>query len=296
MSSHKERNPRSSKTYNDNVTPRFLNPSHHERLWIGRIPDSYPDILRAPAVSYRAERDDPRIKANQYVSFVRPYKGKQGLLLIGRDQRPILIDETLTDKPLVLPMRLDREALLGNWIFSVSLYEAEGLIQLEDCIVSDGQQLRSSKPFKERFARLQRFAESIWYQDKQFQLNWDIRVADIYALEAIRSAAATLNGGYLCLMPDLAQFRLLRVIPNATTVEKPLNVVDGPQAFTCVTVDDKPDVYDLKDSKGLIIGRASIQTLSVSQRLQHLVSIGQPLKVMAEWNADFESYVVTSVI
>ena len=97
-------------------------------------------------------------------------------------------------------------------------------------------------------------------------------------------------------MPDLAQFRLLRVIPNATTVEKPLNVVDGPQAFTCVTVDDKPDVYDLKDSKGLIIGRASIQTLSVSQRLQHLVSIGQPLKVMAEWNADFESYVVTSVI
>jgi hypothetical protein len=295
MSSHKERNPRSSKTYNDNVTPRFLNPSHHERLWIGRIPDSYPDILRAPAVSYRAERDDPRIKANQYVSFVRPYKGKQGLLLIGRDQRPILIDETVTDKPLVLPMRLDREALLGNWIFSVSLYEAEGLIQLEDCIVADGQQLRSSKPFKERFAKLQRFAESIWYQDKQFQLNWDIRVADIYALEAIRSAASTLNGGYLCLMPDLAQFRLLRVIPNATTLAKPVTV-DGPQEFTCLTVDDKPDVYDLKDSKGLIIGRASIQTLSVSQRLQHLVSIGQPLKVMAEWNADFESYVVTSVI
>jgi hypothetical protein len=192
-------------------------------------------------------------------------------------------------------MRLDREALLGNWIFSISLYEAEGLIQLEDCIVSDSEQLRSSKPFKERFSRLQRFAESIWYQDKQFQLNWDIRVADIYPLEAIRSAAAALNGGYLCLMPDLAQFRLLRVIPNATTLAKPV-MVDGPQEFTCLTVDDKPDVYDLKDSKGLIIGRASIQTLSISQRLQQLVSIGQPMKVMAEWNPDFESYVVTSVI
>jgi len=55
-------------------------------------------------------------------------------------------------------------------------------------------------------------------------------------------------------------------------------------------------VYDLKDASNKIVGRASIQTLSVSQRLQHLVSIGQPLKVMAEWNADFESYVVTSVI
>jgi hypothetical protein len=294
MSNHK--NPRSSKTYNDNVTPRFLNPSHHERLWIGRIPDSYPDILRAPAVSYKPERDDSRIKTNQYVSFVRPYKGKQGLLLIGRDQRPILIDETLTDKPLVLPMRLDREALLGNWIFSISLYEAEGLIQLEDCIVADGEQLRSSKPFKERFTLLQRFAESIWYQDKQFQLNWDIRVADIYPLEAIRSAAAGLNGGYLCLMPDLAQFRLLRVIPNTNAkASKPLTT-EGPQEFMCLTVDDKPDVYDLKDSKGIMVGRASIQTLSISQRLQHLVSIGQPMKVMAEWNPDFESYVVTSVI
>ena len=293
MSNHREKGHRSSKIHNDNPTPRFNNPSRHESLWIGRIPDSYPDILRAPAVSYKPERDDARIKANQYVSFVRPYKGKQGLLLIGRDQRPILIDETQPDKPLVLPMRLDREAIQGNWIFSVSLYEAEGMIQLEDCIVADGEQLRSSKPFKERFIRLQRFAEAIWYQDKQFQLNWDIKVADIYPLEAIRSAAATLNGGYLCLMPDPAQFRLLRVIPNVV-VQTPVSV-NGPQEFICIPIEGKPDVYDLK-SCSTIVGRASIQTLSISQRLQYLVSIGQPMKVMAEWNPDFESYVVTSVI
>ena len=281
----------------DNITPRLNNPSKHERLWIGRIPDSYPDILRAPAVSYKPERDDPRIKANKYVSFVRPYRGKQGLLLIGKEQRPVIIDETQPDTPNVLPMRLDRESLLGTWIFSISIYEAEGLIQLEDCIVCDGEQIRSSKPFKERFSKVQRFIDTIWYQDKQFQLNWDVRLADIYALESVRAAAEKLNGGYLCLMPEPAQFRLIRVLP-ITKVDSALTVPmeGGPREFTCVPIDGKPDVYDLKDTSDKIVGRASIQTLTVSQRLQHLVSIGQPLRVMAEWNAEFDSYVVTSVI
>jgi len=44
------------------------------------------------------------------------------------------------------------------------------------------------------------------------------------------------------------------------------------------------------------VGRASIQTLSISQTLQHKVSTGQPMRVLAEWNADFESFVVISVL
>lgn len=289
--------PRSSRAFMDNTAPRLNNPSKYERIWTGKIPDSYPDILRAPAVSYKPERDDPRIKANKYVSFVRPYRGKQGLLLIGREQRPIIVDETQPDLTHVLPMRLDRDALLGTWIFSISIYEAEGLIQLEDCIVCDGEQIRSSKPFKERFSKLQRFVDTIWYQDKQFQLNWDMRLADMYSLESVRAAAEKLNGGYLCLMPEPAQFRLIRVLPITKADSAPIVPMEGgPREFICVPIDGKPDVYDLKDASNKIVGRASIQTLSVSQRLQHLVSIGQPLKVMAEWNADFESYVVTSVI
>ena len=291
--SRQENFPRSSKTYNENIKPRLNNPSKHERLWIGKIPDSYPDILRAPAVSYKPERDDPRIKANKFVSFVRPYRGKQGLLLIGREQRPIIVEETQPDLPYVLPMRLDREALLGAWIFSISIYEIEGLIQLEDCIVCDGEQIRSSKSFKDRFFKLQRFVDSIWYQDKQFQLNWDIQVVEIYPL---RAAIQKLNGGYLCLMPELAQLRLIRILPITKVDNSSISILNGPREFTCVPVAGKPDVYDLKDPSENIIGRASIQTLSISQKLQYLVSIGQPLKVMAEWNPDFESYVVTSII
>ena len=57
----------------------------------------------------------------------------------------------------------------------------------------------------------------------------------------------------------------------------------------------KPDVYDLKDSNGTYLGRASVQTLSISQALQQKRSTGESIKVLAEWNEDFESYVVTSV-
>jgi len=284
--------PRSSKR---NFTePRLLNPSNNERTWIRTIPDTYPDILRAPAVSYKAERDDPRIKANQYVTFARPYRGKQGLLIIGQHQRPIIIDETQPDKANVLPMRLDRESLQGTWAFSISLYEAEGLIQLEDCIIANGQQIRSTKPFKDRFALLQRFVDSIWYQDKDFQLNWQIQLAEVFSLESIKAAIEKLAGGYLCLMPNVPSLRLLKVVLR---VDEPKVVIKGgPQEFICKAIPGKPDVYDLFTIEGEARGRASIQTLSISQALQHKVATGEPMRVLAEWNTDFESYIVSSVL
>ena len=285
------KHPRTSKLQSDK--PRFLNPSYEERNWIRTIPDFYPDILRAPAVTYKSDRDDIRIKANTYVAYARPYRGKQGLLIIGAEQRPIVIDESQPDRPSVIPMRLDREALRETWIFAISIYQAEGLIQIEDCIVADGEQIRSTKTFKDRFTLVQRFSDFIWFQDQRFQLNWQIKIADVVPLLNIKEAISDLNGGSLCLMPNLPSFRLLKVIP--VTQAKPV-VQDGPKDFVCVAVEGKPDVYDLKGSSGEDLGRAAIQTLSISQALQLKRSTGQPMRVMAEWNEDFESYIVTSVL
>ena len=94
MSTHsRSPNPRSS---NPNLTkPRFLKPNNEERNWIRTIPDSYTDILRAPAVTYKPQRDDPRIKSNKYLAYARPYLGKQGLLIIGKGYRPIVIEVNL---------------------------------------------------------------------------------------------------------------------------------------------------------------------------------------------------------
>ena len=285
------RHPRSSKI--QSTTPRFTKPSHHEHNWIRTIPDIFPDIMRAPAVTYKSERDDTRIKSNKYIAFARPYKGKQGLLMIGSQQRPMLIDESQPDHVKVLPMRLDREAITDTWIFTLSLYEAEGLIQLEDCIVSNGESIRSTKTFKERFAKLQKFADTTWFRDPQFQLNWNIQVADTYSLADIGTAATGVNGGYICLMPDSPTYRLLKVLPAVS----PKHVVEGgPQSFLCVGVEGKPDVYDLKRDDGSQVGRASIQALSISLKLQEKRSTGETMRVMAEWNEDFESYIVTSVL
>jgi hypothetical protein len=191
-----------------------MKPSPLEHTWIRTIPDSYPDIMRAPAVTYKAERDLARVQTNTYVAFVRPYRGKQGLLLIGKQERPVIIDESETDRPQILPMRLDREAIQGTWIFAITLYKTEGLLQIEDCIVADGQQIRSTKSFKERFAILQKFTDTIWCQDQRFQLNWQIQIAHIYSLESVRHAATEATSGCLCLMPDLASLRLIKVIPQ----------------------------------------------------------------------------------
>jgi len=291
MPANGSKHPRSSKIQSE--TTRFLSPSPYERNWIRTIPATYPDILRAPAVTYKASRDDDRVSKNKYVAFTRPYKGHQALLIIGKEQRPVLIDESQPDRPNMLPMRLDRECITDTWIFAVSLYQTEGLIQLEDCIVANGEQIRSTKTFTERFGLLQRFADSIWYQDTRFQLNWQMRVATMYPLAEIEVAATVLNGGYVCLMPDLPLYRLLKIVPQP--LEKPAAPVGGPNEFVCVGVEGKPDVYDLKDSKGINLGRASVQTLTISQALQQKRSTGESIRVLAEWNEDFESYVVTSV-
>jgi hypothetical protein len=284
--------PRNSNKHNSDK-PHFVNPSHQERNWIRTIPDSYPDILRAPAVSYKSERDDPRIRANRYVTFARPYRGKQGLLIIGNEYRPIIIDESQPDRPSVLPIRLDRESLGGTWIFAITIYHPEGLIQIEDCIVASGKELRSSQLFSQRFSHIQRFSESIWFSDQRFQLNWQIKIADFFPLISIKQALAGLSGGNICLMPESPTFRLLKV-----TYIKPAEapVSSGPKDFICVPIEGKPDVYDLADSTGSIIGRAAIQTLAISQGLQLRRSTGQALRVMAEWNEDFESYLVVSLV
>ena len=283
--------PRSSRHHIDST--RLLNPNPSERNWIRTIPDSYPDILRAPAVTYKAERDIPRIQSNKYIAFTRPYRLKQGLLIIGKQQRPIIIDETSPDNPQVLPMRLDRETIQSAWIFAISIYMTEGLIQIEDCIVSNGEQIRTTKTFKDRFALVQRFADTVWFQDQRFQLNWTIKVADVYPLGSVREATATIHGGCLCLMPDLPTFRLLKVIPQPLAKPVPKG---GPNEFTCHAVEGKPDVYDLKSLDGTMVGRASIQTLSISQALQQKRATGESMRVLAEWNEDFESHVVTSVL
>jgi len=285
------KHPRTSKLQSDK--PRLLNPSYEERNWIRTIPDNYPDILRAPAVSYKPERDDQRIKANRYVGFARPYKGKQGLLIIGNEFRPVIIDESQPDRPSVLPMRLDRETLQDTWIFAITLFHAEGLIQIEDCIVAAGEQIRSTRNFKDRFTLVQKFSDHIWFSDQRFQLNWQIQVATMVPLVSIQEATKALSGGNLCLMPDLPSLRLLKI--TQISAPKPV-ITTGPKDFRCVPVIGKPDLYDLVDSEGVELGRAAIQTLSISQALQLKKATGEPLRVMAEWNEDFESYVVTSVL
>ena len=299
--SQRKYTPRSSTVEYDK--PRFLNPSIQERNWIRTIPDTYPDIMRAPAVSYKPARDNERVKSNDYVAFIRPYKCRQGLLIIGKDHRPVIVDETEPFRHHIIPMRLDRDAIQGTWIFSISLYLNEGLIQLEDCIVADDIQIRSTEHFKSRFIKLERFSSSIWFNDSAFQLLWQIKVAAMQPLEYMRTTAAAADataGGCLCLMPDSPTFRLLKVVAVSETHMHAGKPIAAPIAmlneFICSPVTDKPDVYDLKNNKGEEMGRASIQTLSISQKLQQLAAIGQPIRVIAEWSADFESYVVISVL
>jgi hypothetical protein len=295
MSSHPH--PRSSR--HSDAKPRLLNPTPAERNWVRTMPESHPDILRAPAVKYKSSRDDPKISSSKYVAFARPYPtGKQGLLLIGHETRPLLIDETMPDKVSVLPMRLDREAITEEWVFAVSIYAAEGLVQLEDCVVAGGESIRSTKTYKERFSALSRFCEHIWYPDLAFQCRWQIQLVEPRPLSSIRKSIEELKGGTLCLMPDSPTYRCLRVVPDppaGSSEDTSVDVTNGPQEFLCIPDLDKPDVYILWRNS-TEVGRASVQSLSMSQAMNQKRATEKSWRVIAEWDADFESFLVSSIL
>jgi hypothetical protein len=94
-------------------------------------------------------------------------------------------------------------------------------------------------------------------------------------------------------MPENPQFRVLKVIPRPA---EDTPITTGPSGFTCLPVEGKPDVYDLVGSDGNNVGRGGVQTLSISQALQYKRSTGEVMRVMAEWNEEFDSYVIISVI
>ena len=128
--------------------------------------------------------------------------------------------------------------------------------------------------------------ETVSFDEKATLLDLAMKTNDVN----VRQAVAT--SGCLCLMPDLPTLRLIKVLPQAVAVP---TATGGPIEYTCIPVEGKPDVYDLK-ADGRNVGRASIQTLSISLALHQKKATGQALKVMAEWNEDFESHVVVSVL
>lgn len=299
MSHHKSI--RTSKLQQEGI--RFLNPNPNERNWVQRIPEVFPDVLRAPAVPYRSDRDDPRLRSNRYVVFARPYRGHQGYLIIGPEQRPLVINESQPNRSQVLPMRLDRELITASWIFGISIYQSEGLILLEDCIVANGEQLRSSLPYSQRLAQLHKFATHTWFADKRFQLEWEIRVAPIYSLAEIETVVQEAGtSGNVCLMPELPTLRLIKVIqqqakPQPGTVASK-NLKEGQQCLICSPVIGKPDVYELKanDGSNRDLGRASVQTLALSKLLAEKSSTHKSWLTIAEWNEDFEAFTITSIL
>ena len=96
-------------------------------------------------------------------------------------------------------------------------------------------------------------------------------------------------------MPDSPNYRCLRVMPERNEEQDKIDYQNGPQEFMCIPDFDKPDVYILSKG-GEEVGRASVQSLSMSQSMNQKRATEKSWRVMAEWDADFESFVVTSIL
>jgi hypothetical protein len=62
------------------------------------------------------------------------------------------------------------------------------------------------------------------------------------------------------------------------------------------SVDKLPDIYDLYDSDGFPISRASVQRFSVSQELRSKPQPPEGIRVQAEWRPEFGGYEIAAVL
>lgn len=252
-------------------------------------------------------------------------RAETGFLVFLPGQAPVFLQtRPKAPPPCVLRMRVSQ--VLGEGGGSVlvaSLDSVQHTLRLEDVWMWRGLPLIDTTPYSKRRAHLREFVERHWIPDARLMGGIVTTVVNPAPLEAGLAAAGTAHT--VDLFPEQPGRRRLwlevgvraSVRPPGTTADhvqrvtvqsKPATSPDASAQATAPPpakkiraafarpVDKLPDIYDLYDSEGFPISRASVQRFSVSQELRAKPQPPEGVRVQAEWRADFGGYEIVGLI
>lgn len=253
-----------------------------------------------------------------------------GFLVFLPGQAPVFLQTKMKSAPpCTLRMRVSPTlGEGGGTIFTATLDTIQHTLRIEDVWMWKGEPIYDTKPYSKRREHLKEFVERCWIPDARLMGGIQTTILNPRSVQAYLDTPAT-SVSTVEFIPEMAGRRrmwwgdslsLLAPSPppqrggeNAgkegsssrrgpapppppgANTSLPTPTVDkGFQRAIAKAVDKMPDIYDLCDEDGRIIGQGSVQQFSLSQTLRSRETV-EGVLVNIRWRDEFGGYEITGI-
>ena len=212
----------------------------------------------------------------------------------------------------------------GGSILIATLDLIQHTLRIEDVWMWKGEALYDTSPFSKRRAHLKDFVERCWIPDARLMGGIQTTILNPRSVKAYLDAPAT-SVSTVEFIPEMAGRRRMWLaqavgslpplppsqgeifkggesLSTAVKSSAPTNTISPASTVDkgfiralAKPVDKMPDVYDLCDEAGTIVGQGSVQQFSLSQTLRTRQT-SEGVLVAVRWREEFGGYEITGLV
>ena len=256
------------------------------------------------------DKMEQSIGKHKYYVLGNEQKFEPGYILVMKGH-PVVFLQGRLQYGFTLRLRLHSSLYQNQGIFIGTLNTINESLRLEDVLLYEGNSLLQ-EPYSKRYNCLRSFFENAFVQDTKLS-GLTLSIAEVQPLSKLKSVVDSQEFHTVEFIPEQAgRRRLFLQLKQETFVPKPVrqevvvtNVQQQQQPQPVVKKENRseamafkikgmPDTYELKDERGILLGKAAVQTADLSQLLRQAIQY-QGKKVKVEWSEEFERFKILGV-
>lgn len=244
------------------------------------------------------------IGKHKYYVLGNEEKFEPGYIVVMKGQ-PVVFLQGRLQYGFALRLRLQASLYTNQAIFIGTLNTLTASLRLEDVLLYDGV-VTASNPFSKRYEVLKQFFNTAFVQDTRLS-NFTVSIAELYSLSKLKELVASDQFYTVEFVPEQAGRRRLFIHlqqqQQQQQKQKQQSVLQELQLpmkkeertiATAFKIKGMPDTYELKDEKGISLGKAAVQTSELSQLLRQTIQAeGKNVKIL--WYEEFERYKIVDI-
>jgi hypothetical protein len=250
--------------------------------------------------------------------WLKSLPGAKMGFLVCQPKSPIVWMDEQFKQTYKIPIRFSA-SVLEKSVFLASLNRTLGVLQIEDCWMYKGTNLRTKK-FSERWRIVSKVLSYEYREDKVLQRGFEVQAATFFPLTGLREMVGSSMPPFVLAQGEdySRRLRVQLVGKDQDSSSRPLFVEDSEVAVpaptpsraekadmpvfpetpegTAIAVphEEYPDTYNLFIG-GQKKGYAAVQELALSKKLRKAIAETPQLLVRIDWNEEFKMYVILSI-